>query len=80
MDAPSPEPDPGPYTSTETKTFRISGPIEFTITTKFDSSHVPPPPAERVDGATPNFMEALRPFIQLILSKLEEIRAAQNPQ
>ncbi len=33
---------PGPYNFTTTKTFKIAGPIEITITTKDEGSHVPP--------------------------------------
>jgi hypothetical protein len=36
------EPSPGPYKSTTTKVIKIT-PIEFTVTTTIDSTHVPPP-------------------------------------
>lgn len=73
-------PEKGPYSSTEITTYKITGPIEVTITKKFDASHVPPspPPEARDDGG--GFMEALQPLVQLILQKLDEIRQNQNPQ
>lgn len=32
----------GPFADTTTTTFKISGPIEISVTTKRDSTHVPP--------------------------------------
>jgi hypothetical protein len=70
-----------PYTSTQVKTIEIAGPIKITLTTKFDSSHVPP--ARPSDGGDESdvdrFMEALQPFAQAILAKLDEIRQRQDP-
>ena len=79
MADPTPTPDKGPFSSTETKTIKIAGPVEFSITTKYDSSHVPPTPAARV-AESDGLMDALRPLAEMILSKLDEIRQAQNPQ
>lgn len=68
----------GPFTSTETKTIEITGPIKITLTTRYDSSHVPPPPVSA--GREPDgWFHALRSVADVILSKLDEIRAAQNP-
>jgi len=78
-----PEPTPaaaapkGPFTSTEVKTFKISGPIEITLTTTYNSSHVPPPPSG--EGRERSLFDALQPIAEMILSKLDEIRAAQQP-
>jgi hypothetical protein len=66
----------GPFTSTEVKTFKISGPIEITLTTTYNSSHVPPPPS---GGESRSLFAALQPIAEMILSKLDEIRAAQQP-
>jgi hypothetical protein len=79
MAEPTPPPVKEPYTSTETKTFKIVGPIELTLTTKYDSSHVPPTPAARA-AESDGLMDALRPLAEMILAKLDEIRQAQNPQ
>lgn len=45
------EPALGPYTSTTTKTIKVSGPIEFTVTTKVESTHVPTAPCGCGGGA-----------------------------
>jgi len=78
--APAVDPAKGPFSSTETKTIEIAGPIKITLTTKYDSSHVPPPPEAREADDGGGIMEALRPLAQMILAKLEEIRQNQNPQ
>jgi hypothetical protein len=70
--------DKGPFTSTEIKTIKISGPIEITLTTKYDSSHVPPPPEARRAGDSASIMDALQPLAEMILAKLNEIRDAQQ--
>lgn len=45
MTKPADQPaEPGPYSYTTTTTFK-SSPLEITITTKHESSHVPPPAA-----------------------------------
>lgn len=75
--------DKTPYTATQVKTIEISGPIKIILTTKTDSSHVPPPqpPGDDDGEVTVNrLMEALRPLAQAILQKLEEIQQSQNPQ
>lgn len=77
MSDPTPASEPkGPFTSTEVKTIEITGPIKITLTTRYDSSHVPPPAgAEGRD----RFVEALRPLAAMIMTKLDEILANQNP-
>jgi hypothetical protein len=80
-----PEPIPaaaepkGPFTSTEVKTFKISGPIEITLTTTYNASHVPPPPSGGESQGRDRFVEALRPLAAIIMTKLDEILANQNP-
>jgi hypothetical protein len=76
--------DPGPYTSTETKTFRLSGPIDVTITTKYESSHVPPAPPppsasspDRDKRLVNTLIEALKPLAAQIFAKLDEIQNGQ---
>lgn len=75
----APESAPGPFTSTETKTIEISGPFKITITTKFDSSHVPPS-TQTVESDGAGLLDALKPLAEIILSKLDEIRRAQGSQ
>lgn len=66
----------GPFTSTEVKTIEITGPIKITLTTRYDSSHVPPPSG----GERRDLFGALAPLAEMIIAKLDEIRAAQqNP-
>lgn len=70
---PAAEPQ-GPFTSTEVKTIEITGPIKITLTTRYDSSHVPPP------GERRDVFAALHSIASAIISRLDEIRAAQqNP-
>lgn len=77
MPDPTPTPEPkGPFTSTEVKTFKISGPIEITLTTTYNSSHVPP--AAPSSGGDGRLFDALRPIVEMIMAKLDEIRAAQH--
>jgi hypothetical protein len=80
--APAPAPEKGPYTSNEVKTYKITGPIEITFTTKIESSHVPSwPPAPAPRGAALSgdaILAALQPFAEMILQKLDEIRNAQQ--
>lgn len=79
--ASAPAPEKGPYTSSETKTFKITGPIEVTITTKVESTHVPswpPPPAPVSVASGDAILKALQPIAEMILQKLEEIRQAQQ--
>ena len=59
---------------------KITGPIELTFTTKYDSSHVPPTPQPKEARTGGDIIEALRPLAEMILAKLDEIRQAQNPQ
>lgn len=63
----------GPYTSTETRTIKISGPIEITWTTKVDSSHVPATPVVSEDSVSDRLLEKLKPFVGMILSKLDDL-------
>jgi hypothetical protein len=72
-------PEPGPYTSTETRTFEIHGPLKITITTKYDSSHVPPS-SSKVESAGPDLFEMLKPLAEIIMRKLDEIQRAQNAE
>lgn len=65
----------GPFTSTETKTIRITGPIEISLTTKYESSHVPPTTSVGVastDKIVNAVVAALQPFAEAIIRKLEE--------
>lgn len=79
MADPTPPAGPlGPYTSTETKTYKITGPIEITITTKYDSSHVPTPADRAGSEDSTSFLDALQPLAEVILRKLEEIQRAQR--
>jgi len=73
---PAAEPQ-GPFTSTEVKTIEITGPIKITLTTRYDSSHVPPPAG--AEGRSRDLFAALQPLAEAIISRLDEIRAAQNP-
>lgn len=68
----------GPFSSTEVKTIEITGPIKITLTTRYDSSHVPPPPVG-VEGRGRDLFSVLQPLAEVIIAKLDEIRAAQNP-
>ena len=76
---------PEPYYDNETKTYRISGPIEITITTVREASHVPPerppmppPPSPRRDQAVAQaIVEGLQPFIMQIIERLGRIEEAQ---
>lgn len=71
----------GPFTQTETKTIEISGPIKITITTKYDSSHVPPVSQNNAvddNGLTDSLLQALRPLAEAILTKLSDIQRAQG--
>lgn len=78
--AAAPAPDKGPYTSNRTQTIKISGPIEITITTRVDSSHVPPPPPWGAGRSGQDaVLQAIQPFAEAILTKLEDIRQAQEP-
>lgn len=72
------DPNKGPYTSTETKTYKITGPIEITITTKYESSHVPTPADRGSTEDATSFLDALQPLATMILRKLEEIQRAQR--
>lgn len=76
MPEPTPEPDKGPFTSTEVKTIKISGPIEITLTTTYNSSHVPPT-TTKVAG-TDAFYDAIKPLAEIIIAKLDEIRRGQD--
>lgn len=73
-------PEKGPYTANETKTIKIAGPIEITLTTRTESSHVPPSPWAARPAPVDAVMGALRPLAELILSKLEDIRNAQEQE
>ena len=84
--SPSPSSVPDPYYDNETKTFRIGGPIEISITTVREASHVPParppmppPPSPDRDRAIAQaIIEGLQPFIMQIIEKLGRIEEAQG--
>ncbi len=94
ISAPSPtDPifEPGPYGTVETKTFKLTGPIEITLTRRFDSTHVPPvlpccacggdPGATAApDTRMADLMSMLQPLGEAILAKLAEIKAQQARQ
>lgn len=66
----------GPFTSTETKTIEITGPIKIVLTTRYDSSHVPPPSG--AESRSRDLFSVLQPLAEVIIAKLDEIRAAQQ--
>lgn len=69
--------EPGPFTSTEVKTIEITGPIKITLTTAYNSSHVPPA-TKTVEADGSGLLAALQPLAELIIAKLDEIRRAQG--
>jgi hypothetical protein len=73
----APGPEKGPYTFNEVKTIEIAGPVKITLTTRSESSHVPPQAPSY--GPGPDYVDALRPIAELILTKLEEIKRGQEP-
>jgi len=78
--APAPEPEPvyetGPFESTEVKTIEISGPLKITLTTKYNSSHVPPS-SSTVEASGSDLFETLKPLAEIIIAKLDEIKRGQ---
>lgn len=68
------EPQKGPWTQTKTTTFSIDQPLKITITTKIDSSHVPPAEPGKGDSS---LHELIQRAAQIIIARLDEIRAAQ---
>lgn len=67
----------GPFTSTEVKTIEIAGPIKITLTTTYNSSHVPPRTSQ-VETDGDHLMDALRPLAEIIITKLNDIQRAQG--
>jgi hypothetical protein len=80
-ETPPVEPEPvyetGPFESTEVKTIEISGPFKITLTTKYNSSHVPPS-TSTVETTGPDLFETLKPLAEIIIAKLDEIKRGQR--
>jgi len=81
MAEPAPAPTPGPWSQTRTTKFSVN-PIEFTVTTKTESTHVPPspPPCDCHDKKEGNaqILSVIQQGVTLLMQKLAEIRAAQD--
>jgi len=77
---PSPAETKGPFSSVETRTFKIAGPIEVTITTRYESSHVPPvsEPRESSSSTASAVMNMLKPLAEMILVKLDDIQRGRD--
>ncbi len=77
MPEPGPSPTPGPWSQTRT-TKLTANPIEFTVVTKTESTHVPPPCDCHEKDGNAQLLHVIQQAIGAIMQKLAEIRAAQG--